>query len=91
MKSVLKSSALRNLPKTERMKKIRSFMACAQPVDSSKRIKELKADIARFEKKYKMTTSQMCKQLCSGKIPNAGDYAAWNSKRAILVAHQANV
>ncbi len=91
MSKVLKSSTLRNLTKSERMKKIRSFLACAEPVDTKKRIKELKADIAQFEKKYKMTTSQMCKRLCSGTIPNSGDYAAWNTKRAVLVAHQINV
>jgi len=48
-------------------------------------------DINKFETKYKMSTSMMCRKLCSGKISNTGDYAIWNSKRAILVAHQANV
>jgi len=51
------------------------------------RIEQLRAQIAYFEQKYKLSTQAMQEQLCQGKLPEEGEIAEWDMAQRLLLAH----
>jgi hypothetical protein len=91
MKTVIKSSDIRHLSAKQRVQVIMDAYNAAKPVDSRKRVKELRAEIAKLEKRYSMSTAKMFKRLCSGDLLQDEPFSTWQHKYMLLRAHQENV
>ena len=55
------------------------------------KFKELRAEIAKLEKRYSMSTEKMLKRLCSGDLLETRTISSWKDKYMLLRAHQENV
>jgi hypothetical protein len=91
MSMVLKSSDIRQLSNAEKKKAFIRYLESARPVNSTKRIKELRLEIRKFEHQCFMSTYEMLERICSGELPDKGKYATWRKKYMILRAHEADV
>jgi hypothetical protein len=91
MPKVLKSSDLRGLTAAEKSKVFRALLNSAKPVNSIQRIKILRSQIFKYEQKYKMSTSKMLSQLCSGKLQETKEIEKWSLKHMALCAHEQNI
>ncbi len=91
MKTIIKSSNIRHLSTKQKVQVILDAHNAAKPVDSHKRVKELRAEIAKLEKRYSMSTAKMLKRLCAGDILETRTISSWQKKYMLLRAHQDNV
>ena len=91
MKTIIKSSDLRHLSVTQSAQVIVDAYRAAPTVDSRKRIKELRSEIAKLEERFSMSTAEMLKRLCSGDLLETRQISSWKEKYMLLRAHQKNV
>ena len=91
MKTIIKSSEIRHLSAKQRVQVILDAYKAAKPVDSRTRVKELRAEIAKLEKRHSMSTEKMLKRLCSGDLLKDEPFSTWQHKYMLLRAHQENV
>jgi len=91
MAVIIKSSDIRHLSAKQRVQVIMDAYHAVKPVDSRKRVKELRAEIAKLEKRYSMSTAKMLKRLCAGDILETRTISSWKHKYMLLRAHQDNV
>ena len=91
MKTIIKSSDIRHLSAKQRVQVILDAYKAAKPVGSRKKVKELRAEIAKLEKRYSMSTEKMLRRLCSGDLLETRTISSWKDKYMLLRAHQENV
>ncbi len=91
MKTIIKSSDIRHLSTAQKVKVILDAYNAVKPVDPRKRVKELRAEIAKLEKRHSMSTAKMLKLLCSGDLLQDEPFSTWQHKYMLLRAHQENV
>ena len=91
MKTIIKSSDIRHLSTAQKVKVILAAYDAVKPVDPRKRVKELRAEIAKLENRYSMSTAKMLKRLCAGDILETRSISSWKKKYMLLRAHQDNV
>lgn len=90
MSTVLKSSDLKSLTVADKQRALVRCLAGARQVDSKKRIKEIRKEIGKLERRFAMSTDEMLKQVCAGTLLDEGEIAAWRKTYMVLCAHEKN-
>jgi hypothetical protein len=77
----------RKLSRQERVRALSQKFAQTPPVDKSRRVSELEAEIASYERNFGMTTADMQAKICLGQVEEAGSFGEWNRKARLLRGH----